>query len=119
MSATVEATPLSDLEYRQKTHAILAGIEATVDAWLEADEIDIDTRRSGGLLELVFPNRTHIVLNTQPPLQELWMAAKSGGFHYRHVGGRWVDREGRDFFAALSECASEQAGRPLKFSPVS
>lgn len=36
MSATVEATPLSDLEYRQKTHAILAGIEATVDAWLES-----------------------------------------------------------------------------------
>ena len=118
-STIAEATPLSDLDYRQKTHALLSGIEATVDAWLEADEIDIDTRRSGGLLELVFPDRSHIVLNTQPPLQELWMAAKSGGFHYRHVDGRWVDREGREFFEALSQCASEQAGRPLKFSPLS
>jgi CyaY protein len=119
MSTTVEATPLSDLEYRRKTQAILCGIEATLDAWLEADEIDIDTRRSGGLLELVFPNKSHIVLNTQPPLQELWMAARSGGFHYRHVNGRWVDREGKEFFETLSECASKQAGRPLKFLPAS
>lgn len=119
MNESLAATPLSDLEYRRITHAILSEIEATVDRWLESETIDIDTRRSGGLLELVFPDRSHIVLNTQPPLQELWMAAKSGGFHYRHVEGRWVDREGREFFAALSECASEQAGRQLKFSPVS
>jgi CyaY protein len=119
MSTTVEATPLSDLEYRQITSAILSNIEATLDGWLENDDIDIDTRRSGGLLELVFPNRTHIVLNTQPPLQELWMAAKSGGFHYRHVSGRWLDREGKEFFETLSACASEQAGRMLKFTPAS
>lgn len=119
MSAPVQATPLSDLEYRQITSAILSNIEATLDRWLEDIDLDVDTRRSGGLLELVFPNRTHIVLNTQPPLQELWMAAKSGGFHYRYVQGRWLDREGREFFEALSECASEQAGRMLKFVPAS
>ncbi|WP_157271902.1 iron donor protein CyaY [Azohydromonas aeria] len=119
MSNALTVTPLSDLEYRQITHAILSEIEAAVDRWLEGETIDIDTRRSGGLLELVFPNRSHIVINTQPPLQELWMAAKSGGFHYRHVEGRWLDREGNEFFGALSACASAQAGKVLKFEPVS
>ena len=118
MSTAATTTPLSDLEYRRITSAILSNVEATVDAWLEADLIDIDTRRSGGLLELVFPNSSHIVINTQPPLQELWMAARSGGFHYRHAEGRWLDREGREFFKALSACASEQAGQALKFAPA-
>ncbi len=118
MSATLETTPLSDLEYRQITGGILSNIEATLDRWLEEDDLDIDTRRSGGLLEMVFPNKTHIVLNTQPPLKELWMAAKSGGFHYRYVAGRWLDREGKEFFEALSECASAQAGQLLKFTPA-
>lgn len=118
MSKSLAATPLSDLEYRQITHAILSAVEATVDRWLESGTVDIDTRRSGGLLELVFPNRSHIVINTQPPLQELWMAARSGGFHYRHVEGRWLDREGNEFFAALSACASAQADQALEFEPV-
>ena len=74
--------------------------------------------RTGGLLELAFPNGSKIVVNTQPPLQELWLAAQSGGFHFRSVGGRWIDgRDGGEFFAVLSACASAQAGRPLRFEP--
>ena len=107
---------LSDSEYHERTSAVLAGVEATVDQWLQDDVVDIDTHRTGGLLELSFPNGSKIVLNTQPPVHELWMAARSGGFHFRSVRGRWSDtRDGREFFDALSACASEQAGRPLRF----
>lgn len=109
-------TPLTDLEYRASTDAVLANVEATVDAWLQDDIVDIDGMRTGGLLELSFPNGSKIVLNTQPPLQELWIAARSGGFHYKHVAGRWVDtKTGVEFHSALSACASEQAGKPLTF----
>ena len=46
------------------------------------------------------------------------MAARSGGFHYRYVAGRWADtRDGSGLFEALSKCASEQAGQPLRFTP--
>lgn len=116
---TLETTPLTDIEFHAKASAVLAGIEATVDAWLQDDIVDIDTQRTGGLLEMSFPNGSVIVVNTQPPLQELWLAARSGGYHYKHVpGGRWCDtRDGRDFFEALSACASEQAGQPLRFAP--
>ena len=109
-------TTLTDAAYHAQTAAILGAVEATVDAWLQSDLIDIDTHRTGGLLELAFPNGSKIILNTQPPLQELWMAARAGGFHYRFVDGRWIDRDGREFFAALSACASEQGGKALAFS---
>lgn len=107
---------LTDAEYQRLTSAVLAGIEATVDRLLQDDVIDIDSQRTGGLLELSFPGGSKLVINTQPPLQELWLAARQGGFHFRHAEGRWVDtRSGADFFDVLSDQASAQAGRTLRF----
>ncbi|MEY4754023.1 MAG: iron donor protein CyaY [Pseudomonadota bacterium] len=118
-TTALAADPLSDAEYQRLAHAVLARIEATVDRWLDEDVIDIDTHRTGGLLELSFPDRSKIILNTQPPLQELWLAARAGGFHYRCSGGQWRDtRDGSEFFAALSAQASAQAGQPLRFEPL-
>ena len=114
----ISREPMSDADYAARTSAVLAQVEATVDRWLDDDVIDIDTHRTGGLLELEFPNRGKIVLNTQPPLQELWLAAPSGGRHFCFSGGRWRDtRDEQDFFSALSSSASELAGRALEFLP--
>lgn len=110
-------TTLTDSAYHALAGAVLSGIEATVDRWLQEDVIDIDTQRTGGLLELSFPDGSKIVVNTQPPLHEIWLAARSGGHHFRHADGRWLDtRDGTDFFDALSRCASAQAGRALRFA---
>lgn len=110
-------TPMTDAEFHQVAGAVLSGIETTVDRWLQDDLIDIDTHRTGGMLELSFPDRSKIVINTQPPLQELWLAARRGGFHFKHVDGVWRDtRSGAAFHALLSECASEQGGQALVFS---
>ena len=114
---TASPERLSDVDYDSRARATLASVEATVDRLLQDDVIDIDAGRTGGLLELSFPNGSKIVINTQPPLQELWLAARAGGFHFRSAGGRWIEREGREFFEVLSACASEQAGRPLRFQP--
>jgi CyaY protein len=109
--------PLSDADYHAKTAAVLAAVEAQLDRWLEEDVVDIDAQRTGGLLELVFPDRSRIIINTQPPLHELWLASRAGGFHYRHVAGLWRDtRDGSDFFDVLSREASQQAGLVLRFS---
>ena len=116
MNAPFEPTPLSDTEFHSITASMLARIESTVDQWLQDDVVDIDTHRTGGLLELGFPNGSKIVINTQPPLHELWLAARGGGFHYKYSKGRWLDtRDGTDFLAALSSHASQQAGRALRF----
>lgn len=116
LASTMSQAALSDLEYNRLTCAVLASIEATVDRWLQEDVIDIDASRTGGLLELAFPNGSKIVINTQPPLQELWIAARAGGYHFRYADGAWREREGNEFFALLSARASEQGGTPLQFS---
>ena len=120
--STVSPAPLrhddlSDAEYDRRARAVLSAVEAATDRLLQADVIDIDASRTGGLLELAFPNGSKVVLNTQPPLHELWLAAGAGGYHFRSVGERWIDRDGRELFDVLSECASAQAGQPLRFDP--
>jgi CyaY protein len=108
---------LSDADYHRRAQAVLGHIETTLDRWLQDDVIDIDSQRTGGLLELTFPSGGKIVINTQPPLQELWMAARAGGFHFRLVDGAWHDtRDGAEFFERLSREASAQAGKALAFS---
>jgi CyaY protein len=130
MSATSENAPknapekppgqlpaLTDVQYQRETATLLAHIEATTDRWLEADLIDIDTQRAGGLLELSFPGGSKIIINTQPPLHEVWLAAKGGGFHYRWVAGQWLDtRDNSEFLATLSHHASVQGGQALQFT---
>ena len=115
--STAPATPtLSDAEYAREAAALLARIEATTDRWLDQDVVDIDTQRTGGLLEMSFEGGSKIIVNTQPPLHEIWLAARAGGYHYRWVAGRWLDtRDGSEFFAALSQHASAQGGKPLTF----
>ena len=116
MSTVPAHSALSDVEYQRETSALLARIESAADRWLQADVIDIDTQRTGGLLELSFPDGSKIVINTQPPLHEVWLAARAGGYHYRWVEGRWLDtRDGSEFIAALSQHASAQGGVALHF----
>jgi CyaY protein len=111
---------LSDSEFHRRAQEVLAAVEATLDRWLQVDEIDIDSHRSGGLLELEFPGGSKIVVNTQPPLHELWLAARTGGYHFRLIGEQWIDsRGGGEFFAMLSREISAQAGRPLAIAPIS
>jgi CyaY protein len=119
MSLCPPATPLSDADYQRLGDQVLAAIEAAADRWLQNDLVDIDTHRTGGLLELIFPDDSRIVVNLQPPLQEIWLAARAGGFHYRHVQGRWLDtRDGSEFFESLSRLASEQGHQRLRFTPT-
>ncbi len=111
--------PLSAADYDALTRAVLARIERQADDWLQSDVLDIDSQRSGGLLELAFPGGSKIIVNTQPPLQELWLAARAGGFHFRYRNGQWRDtRDGSEFFAALSREASAQGGKALVFDGV-
>ncbi len=112
------AAELTDAEYRQRADAALAAIERQLDAWLEDDVIDIDGQRTGGMLEMRLPGSGGVlIVNLQPPLHELWLAARAGGHHYRWHGDAWRDtRDGSEFFEALSRHASAQAGLSLRFA---
>ncbi|WP_290867613.1 iron donor protein CyaY [Aquabacterium sp.] len=119
MTTSVDSpSGLSDAQYDAAIQAVLARIEAKVDGWLEDDVVDIDTARSGSMMTLSLPNRSQLIVNAQPPLQELWLAARRGGFHFKYdlATGQWLDtRSGAEFFALLSSCASEQSRPGLVF----
>jgi CyaY protein len=113
---SMQASTLTDAQYQRLSAEALARIEATIDRWLQDDTIDIDGQRTGGLLELSLPGGSKIVVNTQPPLHELWLATRGGGHHFKHIDGAWRDtRDDTEFFARLSEAASAQTGKPLVF----
>ncbi|UJW81416.1 iron donor protein CyaY [Hydrogenophaga sp. SL48] len=108
---------MTDTEYLDRAEALLRAIELSCDRINDDGDADIDNQRVGGMVTLTFANRSQIIINLQKPLQEVWMAARAGGFHYRYDGTTWSDTKGQgEFFAHLSRCATEQAGLPLTFS---
>lgn len=79
-------------------------------------EIDYEVK-PGGIVEIEFENGSKIIVNRHSAAREVWLAAKSGGFHFRPVDGRWVGtRDGADFYTVLSRCMSEQAGEAISLA---
>ena len=76
-------------------------------------ECDCEPKGSG-VLELTFANGSRIIVNRHSAAREIWVAAKSGGFHFRFDGSVWVDtRDGRELLAVLSELLTQQSGTPV------
>jgi CyaY protein len=109
---------MTDTEFLDRAETVLSSIEACCDRINDETDADIDNQRVGSMITLVFPNHSQLVVNLQKPLQEIWLAALSGGYHYRLVDGQWTDTKGQgEFFSSLSRCATEQSGQPLVFKP--
>ena len=108
---------MTDFEYQNLAEGVLKAVETACDGLNDESDVDIDNQRTGGMITLTFTNHSQIIINLQKPLQEIWMAAKAGGFHYKFNSGKWLDtKDGREFFTNLSRYASEQAGLSLAFS---
>lgn len=108
---------MTDAEFMDRAEILLRSIEASCDRLNDESDADIDNQRVGNMLTLTFATRTQIILNLQKPLHEVWMAAKSGGYHFRWVNSAWSDTKGGGTFAELlNRSASEQSGQELVFS---
>ena len=109
---------MTDPEFMDRAESALDAVEACCDRINDGTLADIDNQRVGAMVTLVFSNKSQIVINLQKPLHEIWLAAKSGGYHYKFNSELWLDTKGQgEFFANLSRYASEQAGCPLTFTP--
>ncbi|MCY0856754.1 iron donor protein CyaY [Cupriavidus sp. D39] len=108
---------MSESEFLALAQQELDRLESAVETAADAADADIEINRAGNLMELEFEDGSKIIVNSQAPMQELWVAARSGGFHFRHDGQRWVDtRGGGELYAALSGYVSQQAGVALKLA---
>ncbi|RYF76020.1 MAG: iron donor protein CyaY [Comamonadaceae bacterium] len=110
---------MTDPDYLTRAEALLAAVEQGCDRINDDTDADIDNQRTGGMITITFPGASQLIVNLQPPLQEVWLAARSGGYHYRHDGSVWRDtKTGREFFEQLSEEATRQGGQPLAFRAI-
>lgn len=110
---------MNESEFLRLAEASLDAIERGIDAACDDGDLDLECNRSGNVLEIeCLPNHGKIIVNSQQAMGELWVAAKSGGFHYRHDGQVWRNtRDGSELFAALSEMISSQADVRLTLQP--
>ncbi len=115
---------IDDKQFYQLGTNLLQSIEVALEAADDALDLDLDIERQGGnVINIRFKDRSVIVVNTQPPLHEIWVAAKSGGYHYRWAGTLasplWLDtKTGRELLSDLSEFASAQAGQLVKIGLI-
>jgi CyaY protein len=112
-------------EFQKRVDDILALIESAMDH----AKTDIDAELNGGILTLTFENGSKVIVNRQTPNREIWVAAKSGGFHFRYgaatvsgnlssaSGHLWCNtRTGEPLAELLARVIREQAGEVIKFT---
>jgi CyaY protein len=93
-------------------HKIAAGTLSRIEQAVEACGADIDFENAGEILQLEFANRSRIIINKQGAASQIWVAARSGGFHYSYDAStqQWRnDQSGAELFGELSRLVSEQA----------
>jgi len=103
---------MDDPQFDQQAAAVFARIETAVDN----AEADIECNLNEGVMELEFESGSKIIINRHAPNKEIWVAAKSGGFHYAWKDGGWHNtRDGSELFSSLEKIVSEQAGETVRF----
>ncbi|QWD72502.1 iron donor protein CyaY [Polynucleobacter sp. UB-Raua-W9] len=111
---------IDDKQFHQLGSNLLQSIEVALEAADDELDLDLDVERQGGnVITIRFRDKSVIVVNTQPPLHEIWVAAKSGGYHYRWSGTLakplWLDtKTGKELLSDLTNFASVQAGQAVK-----
>ncbi len=102
---------MQETEFSQLADQVLQRIELAIDQQAE----DADWCRSGNVLEVEFDDGQKIVINRHDANQEIWVAAKSGGFHYAWQQQAWHSkRDGSELFERLQALFAEQ-GETIHF----
>ena len=100
---------MNETEFHRSVDAVLARIERSVEA-TDALEVDLES----GILTVTCPDDSRVIVNRQTPNREIWVAARSGGFHFRLVEGEWRDtRSSDELFASLARILASQGGESV------
>lgn len=99
-------------EFITLAERVLLTLERKIEAFADETDLDIEVGRAGNVLTLELSAANKVIINLQEPMQEIWLAARSGGFHFRYQEPRWVDtRSGEELFAMLAKILAEQTGK--------
>jgi len=103
---------MTESEFNELADAVFNRIEQALDA----SAADIEYSLTGGVLELEFEDGSKIIINRHAPNREIWLAEKSGGFHYAWQDGQWLSRrDGSELFGKLGDLVKSGCGAALAF----
>jgi CyaY protein len=110
----------TDTEFIAATDGVLAAIGKALDAALAAGDADGDWTLHDGILEIECGNGSKLIVNRHVPNREIWVAARSGGFHFAPRGGEWRDtRSGAELGMSLASLLRTQGGLEVALPPLS
>lgn len=101
---------MNETEFHQLVDIQMQNIEEAIDD----SEADIDYEVTGNVMTLEFENRSQIIINRQEPMKEIWLASKSGGFHFKLVDNKWTcSKTGMELFEMVKEECVKHAGEEI------
>ena len=102
---------MNESDFHRAVDAVLAQVESAVEA---VDALDVDLE--AGILTVTCPDQSRVIVNRQTPNREIWVAARSGGFHFSQREGAWRDtRSGEELYASLARVIEAQSGARVAF----
>lgn len=102
-------------------HQLVDGVQSNIEDQFDASDLDVDLINSGGILTIVFENGSQLIVSRQEPLKQIWVAARSGGFHFDYDPQQqhWFCLSNQlELGAFLSQASQEQAGEVIKFNAL-
>ncbi len=108
---------MTEAQFNQMVDDLMFSIEVSIDD----SGADLDYENTAGMLTITCDaNGSQIILSRQPALGEIWLAARSGGFHFKLDGdsdrGVWKNTvSGEPLINMLSNACLEQSGEQIKF----
>lgn len=102
----------SATQFNEAVDALFDQFVETLDNANAVDDVELNQ----GVLEITCDDGSKIIVNRHAPTQEIWVAARSGGYHFRSTAEGWVDtRSGESLATAMSRVVREQAGMTVSF----
>lgn len=101
---------MTESDFLTLAESCLNQVEELFEKAFDNDELDVECSRTGNVLTIEFVNNgSKMIVNSQAPMQEMWLAARAGGYHYKYDGQQWRNtRDGSELFTTLSSLAQEQ-----------
>ncbi|WP_156904854.1 iron donor protein CyaY [Ferrimonas senticii] len=99
--------------YHDLADAVLEQITERIDD----AELELDYEQAGNVVDIECIDGSHIVINKQEALHQIWVATKQNGHHFAYVDGQWIDdRSGVELFALLNQAVQLQGGETIDFA---
>ncbi|MBY8164272.1 iron donor protein CyaY [Vibrio fluvialis] len=104
---------MNETEFHQLVDSQMQIIEEAIDE----SGADIDFETSGNVMTLEFDDGSQIIINRQEPMKEIWLASKSGGFHFQWKEQQWIcTKTGMELFTMVKQECEKHAGESIDWA---